>query len=284
MIRFAEPGDHPRLKALWAEAFGDAQKDIDAYFARRHEDRNMLLDARDGELAGMLTMLPVTLQTSGGRAYPARYVFAVATGTRFRRRGVSTALLEAAHTQRQSAGDAAAVLVPATAALFDFYGKRGYTAAFFTNELTLRADELPPCPEGAQATVCSAEEYKRIRDLAFRDSRLYARWDEAAVAYALDTFQEAGGVAALSWAGGLGCAAWEQTEDGVQVKELALIEGDAKAALSVLHGALRAKRYTARLAQGTVPGAASQPFGMIHWLIPEPSLACGPPYIGLAKD
>ena len=284
MIRFALPGDHAPLKTLWTEAFGDPPEAVDAYFAKRHEDRNMLVDARDGTVAGMLTMLPVTLAADGGRTFPARYIFAVATAERYRRLGVSTGLLEAAHARIREAGEAAAVLVPATPELFAFYGKRGYRTAFSLSEMTLTAEELPPCPKNGRAAAVHAADYTRVRDLAFRGSRLYARWDEAAVAYALGTFAEAGGAAVISWDGGEGCAVWDREENGVSVRELALASGDAATALAVLHELLQARRYTVRLPEGTVPGAAPKPYGMIRWLISEPALAGKPAYIGLAKD
>lgn len=284
MIRFAEPGDHPRLKALWQDVFGDSPEAVDAYFTLRHRDENMLVETRGGTVAGMLSMLPVTLQESGGRTFAARYIYAVATDDRFRGQGISTALLNATHAHMAGLGEAAGILVPASESLFSFYDKRGYKTSFSLNILTVSADALPPFPEGGRYSACSAADYTRIRNAAFQQSRLYARWEEAGVSYAMQTFARSGGVTALNWNGGQGCAAWEKTEEGVLVRELALLNGDASAALSVLHRQLNAERYTARLAEGTVPGAAPQPFGMIRWLIPEPALSGKPPYLSLAMD
>ena len=284
MIRFAAPGDHPRLKALWEEAFGDSQEAIDAYFALRHRDENMLVDTRNGTITGMLSMLPVALAARGGRTFSARYLYAVATDAGFRNRGISTALLNAAHAHLKSLGEAAGILVPDSPDLFEFYQKRGYKTAFSLDVVTLNADVLPPFPRGGRSGACSAGDYARIRNAAFRDSRLYARWEESAVSYAMRTFAREGGVTMISWENGRGCAAWEKTEDGVLVREMALLQGDVNTALSVLHGRLHAERYTARLAEGTIPGVVPRPFGMIRWLIPEPALAGKPPYLSLAMD
>ncbi len=284
MIRFATGCDHPRLKTLWTEAFGDAREDLDAYFTLRHTDANMLVDEWENTIAGMLTMLPVTLRERGGQTFPARYIYAVATDERFRLRGIGTTLMEAAHAHMRSLHEAAGVLVPASPSLFDFYGKRGYQTAFFQEVVTWNASELPPFPPKGRFAPCSSGDYTRMRDQAFQHSRLYVKWEESAVSYAVFKFTQAGGVTALSWEGGHGCAAWEKTEDGVLVRELALPEGDAQTALSVLHGQLNAKRYTVSLAQGSVPGAIPRPFGMIHWLIPEPELSGKPPYLSLTKD
>ncbi len=284
MIRFAEPRDHPRLKTLWREAFGDSRESVDAYFTVRHRDENMLVETHGDTVTGMLSMLPVTLRENGGRAFAARYIYAVATDVRFRGQGVSTALLSAAHAHMERLGEAAGILVPASESLFGFYGNRGYKPAFSLDIVTVNAGTLPPFPDGGRFSACSAQDYTRIRNASFRQSSLYARWEESAVSYATQTFARSGGVTAVSWNGGQGCAAWEKTEDGVLVRELALLRGDIYAALSVLHRLLNAERYTARLAEGTAPGAAPQPFGMIHWLIPEPELNGTPPYLSLAMD
>ena len=284
MIRFAAGSDHPRLKALWAEAFGDPPEAIDAYFALRHRDENMLVDVRNGDIAGMLSMLPVTLYTGDGRTFAARYLYAIATDARYRRQGISTTLLNAAHTHIQQLGEAAGILVPATPALFDFYAKRGYTTGFLLDVITVNADDLPPLPPKAESHTCSPKEYTRIRDHAFQNSCLYVRWEEPDVAYAVQTFAQPCAIIALTWDSGQGCAAWEQTDDSVLVRELALTDGDLYAALSVLHSQLHAGKYTVRLAQGTVPGAPPQPFGMIRWLTPEPEITGTTPYLSLAMD
>lgn len=284
MIRFAAPADLPRLKTLWVDVFGDAPADVDAFFALRHRDENMLVDERGGLIAGMLTMLPFTLQTGCGDSYPARYVYAVGTAREARGQGIATGLLEAAHTHMERMGIAASVLVPASDGLFSFYAKRGYETAFALDVLTLPAEALPPFPKEGTSSPCTAAEYTRIRDLAFLNSSLYARWDAQAVSYAMRTFSQAGGVSALAWEGGSGCAAWEKTENGVLVRELALTQGDIKTALAVLHGQLHAASYTVRLMRGTVPGAPERPFGMIRWLAPKPELAGGAPYLSLALD
>ncbi len=283
MIRLSELGDRPQLTALWREAFGDPVSAIDAYFAFRHKDENMLVDVRDGIVAGMLSMLPVTL-VSGDQSRPARYLYAVATRESFRGQGVGTGLIKAAHARMQALGEAASVLVPGEQKLFSFYENRGYQTVFNLEELDVVPAVLPPLPFGSGYGDCSAAEYTRLRNLAFQTSSLYVRWEEPAAAYAVRTFAQPGGVLKLRWAGGYGCAAWEQTLSGVLVRELALPEGQATDALAVLHSALNAKRYTVRLQQGTAENVTLKPFGMIRWLIPEPALLGSAPYLSLAMD
>ncbi len=283
MIRFATPGDHMKLKSLWQDIFGDSREAVEDYFARRHHDGNMLVEAQGDDIAGMLSMLPLRL-TSPGQSFPARYIYAVATDVKYRNQGISTRLLDYAHAYMQSRGEAAAVLVPASPSLFDFYGKRGYQTAFLLDIIRFNAGDLPPCPKDGRFSPCSPGAYARLRDRAFLSSRLYACWDEKAVAYAVWALGPEGGVTRLFAGSGEGCAAWEWREGTVLVRELALVNMDVPAALAVLHQALKAPAYQVRLPASSLPGANTLPFGMIRWLNPEPALLGEPPYLSLALD
>jgi len=283
MIRFATGGDHIRLKALWTDIFGDPPDAVEAYFALRHRDENMLVEVQGDEIAGMLTMLPLHL-TSPVRSFPARYIYAVATHTAYRNQGVSTRLLNEAHAYMQSRGEAASILVPASPSLFDFYSKRGYQTAFSLDTIRFEAASLPPFPRDGRFAPCSPGEYARFRDKAFAPSRLYACWNEKSVAYAVLSFGPAGGITRLFAGDGEGCAAWERQENNVLVRELALVNMDTPTALSVLHKLLNAPAYHVRLPANSHPGASTLPFGMIRWLIPEPVLEGKPPYLSLALD
>jgi GNAT superfamily N-acetyltransferase len=283
MIRFATGSDRGRLKRLWGDIFGDTPEMVEAYFAHRHRDENMLVETQGDDIAGMLTMLPLRLATPG-KSFPARYIYAVATDTRYRNLGVSTRLLEHAHTFMQGRGEAAAILVPASPSLFDFYGKRGYKTAFSLDTVRFEDKNLPPFPSDGYFKPCTPGEYAGIRDKAFSSSRLYACWDENSVAYAVMSFGPEGGVTRLSSGNGGGCAAWERQDDAVLIRELALVNMDVPTALSVLHKMLNAKAYQVRLPESSLPGANTLPFGMIRWLIPEPNLFGKPPYLSLALD
>lgn len=283
MIRFSLDSDLDQLKALWEEAFGDTPEDTEDYFARRHQNGCMLVDVRENEIAGMLSLLPVTL-ASQGREFPARYIYGVATKQSFRGRGISTQLMEYTHEFMKNRGEKAAILVPASPSLFDFYGKRGYKTVFFLDTIQVEANKIPSLPVGGRIGRCDIPAYTRLRDKAFSSSSLYARWDEHAVAYAVTSLSFPGGLLHLEVSGGEGCALWERQEDGILVRDLALANMDVPMALSLLHRELNAPLYRLRLMPGCFPGASPLPFGMIRWLEAEPVLAGGPPYLSLALD
>ncbi len=283
MIRFALDNDLTQLKALWEEAFGDTPEDTDDYFTRRHQNDCMLVFVQEGDIAGMLSLLPVTL-ASQGREFPARYIYGVATKQTFRGQGISTRLMEYTHAFMKEQGEKAAILVPASPSLFDFYGKRGYKTIFSLDIAQKTAKEIFPSPMDGHAAPCDTATYTQIRDKAFFSSSLYVRWDERAVDYAVTSLSSPGGLLHLKAPGGEGCALWERQENEVLVRDLALVNMDMHTALSLLHTVLQAPLYTLRLMPGSFPGAVSRPFGMIRWLDAEPILSGSPPYLSLALD
>ena len=192
MIRFALDSDLPALHALWQEAFEAEVQEAEHYFAHRHRHENMLVALRENEVAGMLSMLPISLVTQE-KTLPARYVFAVATFRKFRGQGISSQLMEAAHAHMQKEGMAASLLVPASKSLFDFYRKRGYETRFWLDSLSLSAHDIAQPPPDAIISPLRAKDYFRLRNQAFSVSALFARWDEEALAFMIASAREDGG-------------------------------------------------------------------------------------------
>lgn len=285
MIRFASPEDRPQLMRLWQEAFGDSCEDTAFYFQNRHRDDALLLWQEGDAVAGMLTMLPAALVCSGG-ALPIRYVYAVATAQTFRRRGISTGLLEYAHTWMRQQGVAASVLAPATPELFAFYGARGYEACFYADQPTVSLPGDTPAPPGIVLSAATPSEYARIRNLGLAGGRPYVRWDTEALRFVLGSEQAAGGEAfCLRAPTGEACAICQHAASGhVRVVELIASGIRPRDALAALHARLRARRYTLRLPHGAWPGSPGTPLGMICPLSQLPPMGGAMPYLGLIKD
>ncbi len=291
MIRLARREDLPAVKELWMQAFHDAKEATDFYFENRLPQKelleDLLLDSEGGRLRGMLSLLPIDL-AYGGRAVPARYYFAIATDEAFRGLGVSTALMEEAHRLTLSRGGQAALLVPASESLFRFYGKRGFDTLFVYEERTVSAADIAPRP--ADAKVWRAEdagELLRLRDAAFSEGRLFARWDEQALGFMIKASRAwQAPLLRFSLDGAEGYAWCERAEGAVLVKELALRGLAPEQALSILHAELGAERYVLRLPVGAKsPEGGLRPCGMIRWLKAAPALpGGGAPYLGLGKD
>ena len=230
-------------------------------------------------------MLPISLVTQE-KTLPARYVFAVATFRKFRGQGISSLLMEAAHAHMKEMGIAASLLVPASKSLFDFYGKRGYETRFWLDHLSLSAHDISQPPPEAIISPLRAEDYFRLRNQAFSGSALFARWDEEALAFIINSLNtpESGGALHIKTTQGEAGLLYEYRDGRVRVVELALKLLSWQTALALLHQRLKATAYTLRMPKGTLPGAETAPFGMVHWLVEPPAIQGEAPYLSLAKD
>lgn len=282
-IRPAAPADHETLKALWMAAFQDSREATDFYFLHRHRDDWMLVEEDQGQLRGMLSMLPIQL-VHGGQAQPARYLFAIATHERFRGQGISTRLMLEAERLSQEQGCVATLLVPASAPLFSFYAKRGYQPCFSYRSLQVSARELSATAGQARLYVPRASQMLDLRDQAFGHSRLYARWDEQALAYVRQAAQVYGAALMAFEQGearGYAYGEWQGPHTLV-VKEMALINAQPLEALAWLHRSFQAQHYQLRL-PGDSPLGEPVSYGLIksHEPLSWPGAA---PYLALGKD
>lgn len=293
MIRLARAEDLTQVKALWMRAFHDAKEATDFYFENRMPLPalldNLLIDTEDGVLRGMLSLLPLQLAVNG-RRYAARYFFAIATDERFRRQGISSALIEEAKRLTLKRGGHAALLVPASGALFDFYGKRGFETLFVYEEKMVSAGDIPPRPEGARLwRADSASDVLALREAAFRGSGVFASWDEEALGFVIRA-SEAWDAPFLRFSsgGGEGYAYCEREGDTAFVKELALHGIGLNDALAIIHSEIGAARYKLRLmADRHTDKSSLRPYGMIAWLKPPegaPAPDSAAPYLGFGKD
>lgn len=283
MIRFAKDEDHPQLKMLWDQVFGDSEAAIDFFFSNRHQNQNMLVYEVEEVIAGMLTMLPVQL-AFGQEMYRGRYIYAVATAPAYRRQGISSQLLLYCHNWMEKNGEIAAVLTPASDSLFAFYEKRGYSTAFYIETTTLRPPDLPYTCESI-CEPCLVQDFIRLRDAAFSESSLFVRWGEDGLEYIIRSAQSFGdGVYYFRTESGEGYAVCGWRGRTVFIREIALVKIELSTAVSILHHTLGADDYILLLPAGSLEGAVPQPFGMIHYMGTIPAFTGKPPYLSLVLD
>lgn len=284
MIRFAKDEDHPQLKVLWNQVFGDSEAAIDFYFSNRHQNQNMLVYEVEDVIAGMLTMLPVQL-AFGPEMQNGRYIYAVATAPAYRNQGISSQLLLYCHNWMEKNEEIAAVLAPASDSLFAFYQKRGYSTVFYVETTTLHAPDLPPYTCESICGPCLVQDFFRLRDAAFSNCSLFVRWGEDALEYIIRAAQAFGdGVYYFRTESGEGYAVFGWRGRTIFIREIALVQIDIPTAVSILHHTLGADDYILRLPASSLDGTVSQPFGMIHYLGDAHLLKGKPPYLSLVLD
>ncbi|WRS27729.1 GNAT family N-acetyltransferase [Oscillospiraceae bacterium MB08-C2-2] len=263
MITLADSSMEPALKSIWVACFGDSPDYVDFYFQRMFRPEEVLVALEEGEPAAMLTMRSVPVRAEG-KSYKAAYIFAVATHPDHQGKGLSTTLMEAAHSHLIQKGFALSMLAPATDSLFDFYGKRGYSTAFETTVLTLRPGSWQEQP-GAALVPLSVGRMLELRRRHFASSRFFVDWGAEYLAYILEECRMLGGEALEI--GGEGFAVCYPVGERVEIKELVLPWRTLDQAMTALHRQYGAREYSLRLWPGEpIPGENRLlPYAMVRW-------------------
>lgn len=268
MITLAKKSQYPALQAMWSRCFDDGAQYPAFLFRNLLYTRNILVYNTDGGTpVGMLCYAPFDLQGPAA-CCRACYIFGVATLPEHRGKGISTQLLEGAHRLLAKSGVAASVLVPASQSLFDFYGRRGYAAAFSIRKQRFPAADRAPTGENCVLIPAALEGLADLRAGVFGGSRMFVRWGEDYLRYIDRECRFLGGeVLKIAVNGERGYAVCYRGTGDVLVKELALSPQNLETALYALHRRFAAKSYTLYLPVD-FPLAADNPvlpFGMVRW-------------------
>ncbi len=142
------------LKHLWAEAFGDTQDTIDAFFATGFSPDRHHSILENGEPVSALYWFDCHLD-----GQKLAYIYAVATAKQHRGKGLAHRLMDETHRILQNRGYAGAVLVPGSGELFAFYGAMGYRTASTVTEFT-----CTPADTSAALTEIGPDRYAKLRN------------------------------------------------------------------------------------------------------------------------
>ena len=128
----------PQLKALWQQAFGDTDDEINAFFKTGFSENRCLCVTLNGQVAAALYWFDCTLWEK-----KIAYLYAIATEENFRGQGIASRLITHTHKHLEHNGYAGAVLVPCEKSLFGFYERLGYTAFGTIREFTCQKADDP---------------------------------------------------------------------------------------------------------------------------------------------
>ena len=185
--------DGEAIQEIWQTCFGDEEEYIEFYLGHRMTKENMLVIYADGRPVSMASFLPVEYLCEG-EYLDARYVYAVATLPEYRGRGFASKILNFA---KEKYGEPL-ILSPADESLMQYYEKLGFKRAFPDTRSTMdcaadiqaleiKDSEPFPCME-----PITAGEYLAVRDEKCAKEG-YVRWDEDAIAYAMELGESCGG-------------------------------------------------------------------------------------------
>ncbi len=128
-IQHPEKNDVNELKRIWQSVFGDTEAYTELFFSKVFSLENSLVAKEDGRVIAMV-FYPEYACRFENKNTLCGYICGAATLPQFRGQGVMAELLNAAVEDMRSKAYGACVLIPASASLFDYYGKFGFTKSF----------------------------------------------------------------------------------------------------------------------------------------------------------
>ncbi len=117
------------LIALWHQAFGDREREIETFFSRFSKTGEVLFDRDEGHVVSALYLLPQQLWLRGEK-YPVAYLYAAATDERHRGGGRMGGLIARAFSRCEEQGMAACVTLPASDSLYGYYERFGFEPCY----------------------------------------------------------------------------------------------------------------------------------------------------------
>lgn len=145
--------DIPKLKELFAEAFGDEGEFIDIFFKVAFSTDRARIVYKDEKIASMLYWFDC--EYNGGKL---AYIYAVATDKAYRGQGLCSLLMEDTHKHLKSLGYSGAILAPSEMSLFDFYERIGYKSCSQVDEFTVKS-----ATQGCNFSKIDKDEYASLR-------------------------------------------------------------------------------------------------------------------------
>lgn len=152
-IEFPVPEQLPALRSLWQEAFGDSEEFLDSFFSTAFSPERCRCLYVDGGVAAALYWFDCQC-----RGKTMAYLYAVATGKKYRRQGFCRELLENTHMHLANRGYAGAILVPGSETLTAMYAGMGYRSGTTVSEFV-----CAPGPNPISLHRIDSEEYAQRR-------------------------------------------------------------------------------------------------------------------------
>lgn len=190
-MRLADKADMPKIVEIWRQSFGDTTEEIQGFFNAFSDNVQTFLEEEEGQIAGQLCLLPISIHFPNKNSRPLFYIYAVATAGAQRGRGICTRLLSETvrWLKKEKKG---ALLVPAEESLVSFYEKRAFTCLFPKKEISVKASENKPCEGIPVLEPIDAAEYQRLRKKGFENA-FYVELPGAYLNYAISQHKNAGG-------------------------------------------------------------------------------------------
>ena len=215
-FKLADIGMTDSLLRIWLSAFPeDSKEDIRLFFSKFLKPDYCAIWMENGAPVSMTFMLPAELIVNGRASLKLAYIYAAATLTEYRGRGIFGRLLNEAHRYLKAKGTDACFLHPADGGLYRYYSRFGYKNYFQVCTETFDSGSLQSCqPEGAP------EETGRLnpetRNSLLSGYPVWVKWPEQLILLAASGAERMGG-SVIEVKGGW--AVCEPSDGGLYISE-----------------------------------------------------------------
>lgn len=157
--------DIPALRSLWKRCFDADNAFLDLFFGKGINICETFIHAQGQGIASALSVFPVE-----HKGHKGGYVYGVCTDPAQRGHRYAVKLLEEAEQQCiQNNGMEFFILRPATASLFGYYRKYGYSNSILRSRITL---DLPMIPADMELRKLTPERFHQLRHRFYYDKGL----------------------------------------------------------------------------------------------------------------
>ncbi len=244
------------ILTLWKQGFPeDTEEDIRAFLNTLRQDARCFMLMQGGEARSMAFVIPSVLMQNGKKTV--WYVYAAATATQHRKKGLFARLLEELARRAEGEGVYGMFLRPATPSLFGYYERLGFKTAFSVEQIKCKAKELYSEIESITwQTVTSHHAVCRQYWLSVCGVP-HILWSERATDYAVKLLENGGMLASTK-----GAVMYRREGDRLTVTELLCRRQDREMVLSSL-----ARQFSCREICIITPSFNEEnkrPFGMFR--------------------
>lgn len=246
MITFAQKEDTEQIKRLWRKTFDDTEEEIEAFL--KYYSENIMIYKEDRRVKGMLSLLPLSLNSEKGR-----YVYAAATEPEDRNRGINSKLLEHAYKDVKKKGESFLLLVPAEKSLYEYYEKRGFAELCAVKKIEY--DRVGFVNKDTSIRKIQPEEYYEARHEFFSKEK-FIEWGRSEIEYIWKIYK--GNFFEISNGEDVSYAVCDAFEGLTDIKELfGTVENDE--CIAAIHGVLTTPHVRAAILSKEVPSAMVYP-------------------------
>jgi hypothetical protein len=285
-LKFADMSMSDHLLKIWLDAFpDDSKEDVELFFSKFLKPDKCAVWVENGIPVSMTFMLPAKLIVKEQTSLELIYIYAAATLTEYRGRGIFGTLLKKVHEALREKSIDACFLHPATSSLYDYYKRLGYKTYFRVCTDTINPTKL----NDNKASMKLAETRgfnSETRNKLLAEYPVWVSWPDELVSLA-GTNAELSGGAVVEVEGGL--AICEPFENKLFIREWLCKNSSEKLLLQAVSSRFPNKKIIIRRPVNSKHRDRGSKFGMICPLnsraaeiIDNTSIYS--PYMGLAFD